>query len=149
MLYITIVIKTIEDMTVAKVITAEERNSMIQSYSDFHKDAFGTRPRWINPNDLTDEELISDFDKFSRICKENSDAEEIATEQALHDFDRTIEKIIATGAKNRQEAISWLVSEETFYSPQCVELWVYQLGIYFTDEGKDLVKHVINLRFNS
>ena len=45
-------------------LSIEDRNGMIQIYSDFHKDAYGFRPRHINVSALSDEQLDEDFKTF-------------------------------------------------------------------------------------
>ena len=51
--------------------TLSERESMIQIYSDFHKDAYGFRPCCYDYHDYTLEELKECFKSFAEICKAN------------------------------------------------------------------------------
>jgi len=51
--------------------TLSERDSMIQIYSDFFKDAYGFRPRGINYHEFTLEELKASFKSFAEICEAN------------------------------------------------------------------------------
>ena len=129
-------------MTNATTITSEERIGMIQCYSDFHKEAYGIRSR-IDVNALSDAELISDFAEFQRVCTEDEKREAEHEHNALMNFDRSVEKFIACGAKNREEAIRWMTKEEDFRSSQCVESWVWNLGFYYTPEGKELIQFLI------
>ena len=52
--------------------TLSERDSLIQIYSDFHKDAYGFRPRGVNYHEFTLEELQADFARFERVCDEEA-----------------------------------------------------------------------------
>ena len=38
-----------------------------------------------------------------------------------------------------------MIDGETFYTSQCVEGWVYNKGILFTDFGRNLVKELMEI----
>ena len=60
------------------------RNDMIQIYSDFHKNAYGVRPRF-NYHEFSLERLQADFKNFGEICdlyiKEAEDMKKWAKKQ--------------------------------------------------------------------
>jgi hypothetical protein len=58
-----------------------ERESMIQIYSDFHKEAYGFRPRY-NYHEYTLEQLKADWVRFDEICEWNEKEEKMAQEWA-------------------------------------------------------------------
>jgi hypothetical protein len=57
--------------------TLSERDSMIQVYSDFFKDAYGFRPRGINYHGFTLEQLKADFKMFGEVCEANENEWEV------------------------------------------------------------------------
>ena len=80
--------------------------------SDFHKDAYGFRPRDHYQEWWTQEELDAEYDRLSAICEENRVREEYQQAQALVDFEKDIKNTIALGASDRQTAIRWLIEAE-------------------------------------
>jgi hypothetical protein len=122
-----------------------EREELLGCYSDFHKDAYGFRPRGVNIMAMTDAELLADIQKFSAIADANYEAE-VKREQAdLIRFNTLVEQTIAMGANDRRTALKWLFdgSEITVYSIQDIEHFVWSYGILFTDTGKALVQELI------
>ena len=124
-----------------KTLTTDERNEMLQVYSDFHKDAHGYRPRW-DYSSLSDEELINHFNSFNAICKENKINEDFAENQALTDFEALINKTIQLGANDRKTALAWLwEGSEELYD---VSYFLWQHGIStYTDKGKQLFNEIV------
>ena len=59
---------------------------------------------------------------------------------AIEKFEARIKDIIELGAGNRTNALLWMSGTETFYNVQCVEHFVWEQGILFTDYGRQLVK---------
>jgi hypothetical protein len=85
------------------------RENMILLYSDFHKDAYGFRPRTINVYALTTEELEADFDRFERVCAENRLEELAAEAEADNKFKMLIANTIQMGAGDETTALCWIV----------------------------------------
>lgn len=94
-------------MTTSEPMT--ERESMIQIYSDFHKDAYGFRPRGINYHEFSLAELKADFQRFESICKENRRAQEEAEKRASEEFEARVESVINMGAGDRKTALRWIL----------------------------------------
>lgn len=83
-----------------------------QLLSDLHKNAFGFRPTpafyedWKRSNE-EGRQAIWDF-----ICVESRRAVEREQEEiklSVENFESSIQKLIEAGAKNRSEAISWII----------------------------------------
>ena len=114
-------------------------------FSDLHKDAYGFRPRgheYYEALPARKQEI------WVRVCKdlEAAQAEEARMERkALLEFHDTLERVIEAGAGDRQTALRWMTSTETFYHSQDVEAWVYKQGILFTDYGRELVKELMDI----
>jgi len=115
-------------------------------FSDFHKDAYGFRPtgdHWFYGATPAEKQEI--WDAVGRAFDRRQAEEARREEEALADFKAQITKVIEAGAGNRINALRWMTSSETFYSHQCVEMWVYDQGILFTDYGRELVKELMEL----
>ena len=91
----------------------EEMTALEQAqctYSDFHKDAYGFRPR----NDVSNWTL-EDFDRefaiFARVCEENRIQEETAEAEAIVQFEDRVLNLMHTGT-NRARVIAWLMDAE-------------------------------------
>ena len=114
-------------------------------FSDLHKDAYGFRPRSHEYWDATPEEkqkiwdyTIRDLDEAIRIEKE----QEVL---AVETFNELIQSTIAFGAGDVDNALRWLTQNEKFYNIQCVEHWVWNHGILFTDYGRDICQRLEKL----
>jgi hypothetical protein len=86
----------------------EKRMSLIQIYSDFHKDAYGFRPRY-DYHVYTLAQLEADFDRFEEICEWNEKEEEQANERASVAFEKRVQSVIDMGAGDRKTALRWIL----------------------------------------
>lgn len=111
-------------------------------FSDFHKDAYGFRPRGHEFYSATPERKQEIWDAtagaFTRAQAEEAELEA----QSLIDFEKEVQSCIDNGAGDRQTALRWMTQNEVFYHIQDVEHWVWEKGILFTDEGRKLVKEL-------
>lgn len=97
--------------------------------SDFHKDAYGFRPRGIYKEWWTESELEAEYQHLSKVCEENRIMDEAREHQALLDFNKLIDDTIAYGAGDRETAIRWLVQGEG------LEFHTYDLEYFFWGHG--------------
>lgn len=109
-------------------------------FSDLHKDAYGFRPRGHEFYDATPDRKQEIWDYICEVVEDNIAAEKEHEARAVRDFQRLVHRVIELGACDRKTALRWLTSGETFYNEQCVEQWVWDKGILFTDYGRALVK---------
>ena len=125
--------------------TLTHREDLIVLYSDFHKDAYGFRPRGINIYAMTTEELEADYSRFAEVCKANSDAEAIAEAEAVEAFKGLITKTIALGADDEVTALRWIVEgayEEYGFD---YEHFLWSQGILYSSYGKEMTKVIAPL----
>ena len=116
------------------------RENMILLYSDFHKDAYGFRPRTINVYALTTEELEADFDRFEATCKINRHEEEMAEMEADIRFKELIANTIAIGAGDEPTALRWIVEGAYPEYGFDYEHFLWNQGIAYSAYGKELAK---------
>jgi hypothetical protein len=116
--------------------TMTEREALIQIYSDFHKDAYGFRPRYNYP-EFTLEELKADFDRFEAVCKENAEHEAKAEREAIAKFNASIEKLISIGARTKAGALRWMADAGVAEDGWDMDYHLWKLGISkYSAEGK-------------
>ena len=116
-------------------------------FSDFHKDAYGFRPRHhrFYDADTTPAEKQEIWDATGRAFDRRQEEEAQMERKDLAEFKSQITAVIAAGAGNRITALRWMTSTETFYNRQCVEHWVWEQGILFTDYGRELVEELMEI----
>lgn len=116
-------------------------------FSDLYKDAYGHRPHYHRFYDesTTDEERQEFWDQTLVALDEAIAAEEEHKARCLRDFQNLVQQTIELGARDEATALRWLTSDEEFYSGQCVEHWVWDKGILFTDYGRQLVDRLLEI----
>lgn len=115
-------------------------------FSDFHKDTYGFRPRAYHQFwDATPARKQEIWDAMGVDFEFMQERERLQKIEALAAFERDIEMHIAFGAKDRTDALRWMTQNEKFYHQQDVEHWVWNQGILFTDEGRALVKELMEV----
>ena len=124
---------------------SEEREDLIIYIYEGHKTAFGVKGRHYDFDSMSTEELKAEARYIERSIEESIAAEQAADARALEEFKAQITKVIEAGAGNRINALRWMTSTETFYDSQSVESWVWKQGILFTDEGRELVKELMDI----
>ena len=122
-----------------------ERDELATYIYDEHKTAFGTKGRHYDFDSMTLQELKDEADYISKAAKEQMDLEAAQEARDLESFKALVQKTIADGAGDEETALRWLTQGETFYHGQCVESWVWDHGILFTDYGRKLVKKLTGL----
>jgi len=117
-------------------------------YSDIHKDAYGFRPRdggvhcW---HVLTPAQKQEAWDRMEATIAEDIAAEKVRAAEDIAAFEAEVQNTIQLGAGDRATALRWMMQTEDFYHEQDVEGWVWKKGILFTDEGRALVKELMEI----
>ena len=116
--------------------------------SDLHKDAYGYRPRgrffadWAEATDAEKQEM---WDIMTATLEANAKAERAQELKDVAQMEADIGAYMAFGARDRKDALRWMTQSQTFYSGQCVEGWVWEKGVLFTDYGKALVQELLQV----
>ena len=126
-------------------LEALERDELATYIYDEHKTAFGCKGRHYDFDSMTLEELKAEADYISAAAKEQMDLEAAQEARALEAFKALVQETIANGAGDETTALRWLTANDTFYHGQCVESWVWDQGILFTDYGRELVKKLMTI----
>ena len=118
------------------------------TFSDLHKDVHGFRPSAIfmkNVKRFSDQERDDLWEALCAQLEENTKAEKAKEEVDIAKFEARVLDVIGLGADDRETALRWITGQETFYSVQCVEHFVWEQGILFTDYGKALLSELLNI----
>lgn len=119
-------------------------------FSDLFKDVNGFRPRGSLMDDWNDRTPRQKQELWNALCdelEENSKAEAASAKALVAEFETWINSTIELGAGNRESALRWITSESKFQNSQCVEHFVWNQGILFTDQGREVVKELNNIYF--
>ena len=118
------------------------RENMILLYSDFHKDAYGFRPRTINVYAFTTEELEADFDRFEQVCADNRIEELSAEAEADKAFQTLIANTIQMGAGDEVTALRWIAEGAVEDYGYDYEHFLWNQGIAYSAYGKEIAKKI-------
>jgi hypothetical protein len=118
------------------------RENMILLYSDFHKDAYGIRPRGLNLYAFTTEELEADFARFEQVCEDNRKEELVAEMEADNTFRALIENTIQMGANDEATALRWIAEGEVEQYGYDYEHFLWSQGIAYSAYGKEIAKKI-------
>lgn len=121
-------------------LDALERSELEEYIYDAHKTAFGVKGRHYDFAAMSLQELKDEADYISKACDEAMKLEKEMADKAIEDFNKVVQDTIELGAGDEETALRWLTQDEKFYHIQCLESWVWDKGILFTNYGRDLVK---------
>jgi hypothetical protein len=106
-----------KELNMQAFMTWEEMSEQEQlqcTFWDAYKEAHGFRPRHIDTTTLTVEELKSDIARLASIIKDNERVRIEAEAKAVQVFERRMELLLRSGAKDREMALRWIhEAEET------------------------------------
>jgi len=84
------------------------RDDTASYISDGYKDAHGIRPRWLDYDAMSNEELNATADSVSRDVRESIEREKEDDANAIAEFKTLIQETIAMGAGDKETAVRWL-----------------------------------------
>ena len=120
------------------------------TFSDLVKEVYGSRGPARSGHlshyyDSTPAEKQKIWDDLAEQLRKNEAEEREAEQLKIADFESRIEDVVNLGAGDRKTALRWIASQETFYHGQCVEHFVWELGVLFTDYGRKLLKELADV----
>lgn len=78
------------------------------THYDFYKDVHGIRPRWMNYDAMTEEQIEKELDQLSIEAERQRVEEEQRHKMNTSVLENRIQALIDSGAKTREGAIRWL-----------------------------------------
>jgi hypothetical protein len=88
---------------------AEELQSI---YSDMYKDAHGFRPRHVDTFHWTEEMFVAEFEALELVIRQEELQRAFAEGKAAARFEARVDDLMATGAKDAETAIRWIMEAE-------------------------------------
>lgn len=95
-------------------------------YSDFHKEAYGSRPRH-DTSAWTEADFDRVFERLAAVCRDNEAATQKAQAEAKREFEIRVRKVMGLGAGDRPTAIRWIADAEEVNGD--MEYLCYKLGL--------------------
>lgn len=89
-----------------------EHEQLSCNHYELYKDVNGIRPRHIDYDKLTVEEIKADIDRLVAQLRINEDEDAAREAEAVKAFEARVQKTIESGAADRKTAIRWLFDAE-------------------------------------
>jgi hypothetical protein len=104
-------------------------------YSDLHKDARGTRPGeygYIRWNSFTPAQKQIEWDSLIEEMNQRYEQEKLEERRSIDRFEYWVNNIIESGAKDRNQAIQWILEgEDLDTSDYDIEHFEWKQGLPF------------------
>jgi hypothetical protein len=81
-------------------------------YWDMYKDAYGVRPRGVDTSHWTLEDFEAEFDGLGVAIEAEEKARVASEQQSVFAFEKRIDDLIFSGAKDRATAMRWIHEAE-------------------------------------
>lgn len=88
------------------------KEQLAATHYDFYKDVHGVRPRWMNYDEMSEQELEAELKNLSKQAEVVFAEEHRMQQEAVAKFEVRVADLIASGAKNRETAIRWIDEAE-------------------------------------
>jgi len=121
-----------------------ERQELLCTISDLHKDARGFRPSLDRYELKTDDELMAEIEWLGREVKEEIEREQQIDALCITRFNDEVAIFIQQGAANRSTAIRWMLQAQGYdETPADADFICYNNGINpFIPKGKAIFEEV-------
>ena len=80
-----------------------ERDSLITSVYEMHKDAYGVKGRHYNFKEMSNEDLQKELDSLCKVAKESAEQRRSGKKGVYQTFLKTVDATIRLGAKDKEE----------------------------------------------
>ena len=118
-----------------------ERDSLITSVYEMHKDAYGVKGRHYDFDNMSNKELEEELDRLCAVAKAEREAEEKFEEAAYQTFLKRIAENIQIGASDKETAIKWILQAEGLENEKDAGYICYSLGLGYDKEYLFETKH--------
>ena len=98
-----------------------------ETYWDMYKDAYGVRPRGVDTSSWTVETFLKEFAYLGLVIEREEIARKEAETKAIFSFEKRVNDLIFSGAKDRATAIRWIHEAEDTQGDD--EYLCYTLGL--------------------
>jgi hypothetical protein len=87
------------------------KEQLVAMHYDFYKDVHGIRPRWMNYDEMTEEQLEAEMEQLGRESEIQRQEEEKRQRVAIKEFEERVANLMH-GSTNRKRVIEWLMQAE-------------------------------------
>jgi len=87
------------------------RDQLAATHYDYYKDVHGIRPRWMNYDAMTEQELEQELEALSKQAEVVFAEEKKMQEECIAKFEDRVANLMHSGT-NRERVISWLMDAE-------------------------------------
>ena len=98
-----------------------------ETYWDMYKDAYGVRPRGVDTSSWTVETFLKEFAYLGLVIEREEIARKEAETKAIFSFEKRVDDLIFSGAKDRATAMRWIHEAEDTQGDD--EYLCYTLGL--------------------
>ena len=89
------------------------KEQLAASHYDFYKDVHGIRPRWMDYDAMTEQELEQELDSLAKQADIVFAEEKRAEQEAIAKFEQHVTNTMCMGARDRETALRWIMSAST------------------------------------
>ena len=118
-----------------------ERDSLITSVYEMHKDAYGVKGRHYNFKEMSNEDLQKELDHLCEVAKREREIEKEYEESAYQTFLKRITEAMKLGAETKEDAIKWILQAEGLDKEKDSGYICYSLGLGYDKEYLFKIKH--------
>ena len=118
-----------------------ERDSLITSVYEMHKDAYGVKGRHYNFKEMSNEQLEAELDHLCKVAKESAEEEKKWEQAAYQSFLNRIAEAMKLGADTKETAIKWILQAEGLENEKDAGYICYNLGLNYDKEYLFKQKH--------
>ena len=98
-----------------------------ETYWDMYKDAYGVRPRGVDTSSWTVETFLKEFAYLGLVIEREEANRKEAETKAIFSFEKRVDDLIFSGAKDRATAMRWIHEAEDTQGDD--EYLSYTLGL--------------------
>jgi len=120
------------------------REDIVDYIWDVYKEVNGIRPRWMDFDSMSYEELDTYAKELSVRAEEEYKQRQLEQAADLRDFEEQVLAIIACGAGDRATALRWMADAAGADDFLSVECWLYNEGILCCSEEKALTAEILS-----
>jgi len=88
------------------------RDQLAATHYDFYKSVHGIRPRWMDYDAMTEADLEAELDRLSKEAEVQAQMEAEQEAIAIAKVENRIGEYMTMGAKDRIQAIQWIMDAE-------------------------------------
>ena len=118
-----------------------ERDSLITSVYEMHKDAYGVKGRHYNFKEMSNEDLQKELDHLCEVAKREREIEKEFEESAYQTFLKRITEAMKLGAETKEDAIKWILQAEGLDNERDSGYICHSLGLGYDKEYLFETKH--------